>query len=317
MADIKVNTSRINNEILKQRLSCIPINMSIDTPIENYIMELNVENLTNTMLIVTTEDFKIKDVTTGEYVSEKKTREIFPPDDYTGYFIDLVRLRPRISEELSGEAIQLTCKFKIATAKEDATFNVVSTCSYGCTVDDVAMENELQKLVQGWKDTGKTKEQISFESKNWKLLDGQRIVKKDHFDFTIQTIGQNTNEELLVIACSILLDKLNAVDHSIDTDEIDIGPAENTMANCFDITLINEDYTLGKALEYGVYTNFYENLSTLSFCGFKKMHPHDPNSILRVAYKENGTERVTVKQNLKLVVGQLIQVFEKIRSQFE
>jgi hypothetical protein len=47
------------------------------------------------------------------------------------------------------------------------------------------------------------------------------------------------------------------------------------------------------------------------------MHPHDPNSILRVAYKENGTEKVTVKQNLKLVVGQLIQVFEKIRSQFD
>jgi DNA-directed RNA polymerase alpha subunit len=315
MAEIKVNTTRINNEILKQRLSCIPIIMSVDTPLENLIMELNVENLTNTTIVVTTEDFKIRDLSTGELFSEAKTREIFPPDEYTGYFIDFVRLRPRISDELKGEAIQLTCKFKIGTAKEDAMFNAVSTCSYGCSVDEVAMEKELQKQVQTWKDDGKTKEQIDFESKNWKLLDGQRIVKKDHFDFTIQTIGQYTNEELVNIACTILIEKLNVVDVAIDTDELEIVPSETTMTNSFDITLVNEDYTIGKAIEYGLYTNFYENAATMTFCGFKKFHPHDSNSFIRISYK-NETEKVTVKQNLKVVIAQLIKVFEKIRDNF-
>ena len=62
-AVITVNTSRLNNEIVKQRLSCIPIHIDyLDTSkdsIENYLLELDVENKTDTTMIVTTKDFKI------------------------------------------------------------------------------------------------------------------------------------------------------------------------------------------------------------------------------------------------------------------
>jgi hypothetical protein len=36
------------------------------------------------------------------------------------------------------------------------------------------------------------------------------------------------------------------------------------MVNCYDVILENEDYTLGKAVEYMLYTKFYEGLQTLS-----------------------------------------------------
>ena len=49
-----------------------------------------------------------------------------------------------------------------------------------------------------------------------------------------------------------------------------IQRANTTMVNCFDVTLKNEDYTLGKIVEYFLYTMFYENEAKLSFCGFKK-----------------------------------------------
>ena len=62
-------------------------------------------------------------------------------------------------------------------------FNVVSTCSYGFTVDDELQEKELAKKAQKWKDDGMTKTEIDMESKNWKLLEGMRIVKKDSYDF--------------------------------------------------------------------------------------------------------------------------------------
>ena len=42
----------------------------------------------------------------------------------TGYYIDFVRLRPKISEELHGEKIHLTCEFDIGAANEDGMFNV-------------------------------------------------------------------------------------------------------------------------------------------------------------------------------------------------
>jgi len=231
-SNIIVNTSRLNNEILKQRLSCIPIHITdLEMPLQNYIMEVNVENLTDTIMFVTTDDFKIKNLTTNEYLSEKDTKAIFPPNDQTGYFIDFARLRPKISDEIPGEKLHLTCEFSIGNAKEDSMFNIVSTCAYAYTTDDVNMELELNKQIQLWKDKGMSKDEIQFESKNWRLLDGLRIVKKDSFDFIIQTIGIFSNQELMQKACDILIKKLEVLDTILETDELKIEPSENTLQN--------------------------------------------------------------------------------------
>jgi DNA-directed RNA polymerase subunit L/DNA-directed RNA polymerase alpha subunit len=315
-ANIIANTSRLNNEILKQRLSCIPIHIKdIDGfPLKNYQLEVNVENITDTVMFVTTENFVINDLTTGKPIDQAKNREIFPADDYTGYFIDFVRLRPKISEELPGEKIHLTCELSIGTAKEDGMFNSVSTCSYGYTVDTVVQEATLEKLKQKWKDEGKNADEVNFEAKNWKLLDGMRITKQDSFDFIIQTVGIFDNIELVQKACEILIDKFQYQDSLIEKDELVIEKSQNTMANSYDIILENEDYTIGKVLEYFMYTKFYET-KILTFCGFKKMHPHDSQSIIRVAYRE-PIDISTIKGNLKECIDDATQVFTKVRRDF-
>ena len=315
-ANIIANTSRLNNEILKQRLSCIPIHIKDvdDFPLKNYQLEVNVENITDTMMYVTTENFVINDLVTGKPIDQAKNREIFPADDYTGYFIDFVRLRPKISEELPGEKIHLTCELSIGSAKEDGMFNVVSTASYGYTVDTVAQEATLEKLKQKWKDEGKNADEVNFEAKNWKLLDGMRITKQDSFDFIIQTVGIFDNIELVQKACEILIDKLQYQDSLIEKDELVIEKSLNTMTNSYDIILENEDYTIGKVLEYFMYTKFYET-KILTFCGFKKMHPHDSQSIIRVAYRD-PIDISTIKGNLKECIEGASQVFTKVRRDF-
>ena len=315
-ANIISNTSRLNNEILKQRLSCIPIHIKdIDGfPLKNYQLELNVENITDTTMYVTTENFVIKDIATGKHINESKIREIFPANDYTGYYIDFVRLRPKISDELPGEKIHLTCDFSIGTAKEDGMFNAVSNCSYGFTVDTVAQEAILEKYKQTWKDEGKTKEEIDFEAKNWRLLDGLRVTRKDSFDFIVQTIGIYDNVELVHKACEILIDKLQYQDELIEKDELRIEKSQNTMSNSYDIILENEDYTIGKVLEYFLYTKFYET-KMLTYCGFKKMHPHDSESIIRVAYKD-AIDISTIKGHLKECIAESVQVFSKVKKEF-
>jgi DNA-directed RNA polymerase alpha subunit len=316
-ANILVNTSRLNNEILKQRLSCIPIHIrDIDSfPLSNYQLEVNVENNTDTVMYVTTKDFLIKDLVVNKYLSEAKTREIFPPDDYTGYYIDFVRLRPKLSDELPGEKVHLTCDFSISSAKDDSMFNVVSTCSYGFTPDLDKMDAELAKKKQAWKDEGKNEKEIDFEAKNWKLLDGLRIVKPDSFDFTLKTVGIYSNSELLDTANSIMIQKLNDLDKLLETDELTIEPSKNTMSNCYDIILENEDYTLGKAVEYMLYTKFYEGTKVLSFCGFKKMHPHDSQSIIRLAYFQPSDPSV-IKQHLKECIVELLKIYQKMQKEF-
>ena len=118
-ANIIINTSRLNNEIIKQRLSCIPICIQdLDINLSNYILEIDVENKTDTMMMVTTKDFKIKNLTTDSYLDDNEMRKIFPPyippNGKSEYYIDFLRLRSKISDDLPGERIKLTSEFSIS-----------------------------------------------------------------------------------------------------------------------------------------------------------------------------------------------------------
>ena len=310
---ITANTSRLNNEIIKQRLSCIPIHIDDykSVPLTNYVVEVNVENLTDSIIYVTTKDFTIKDKITGKYLDEKTTREIFPACDDTGYFIDFVRLRPRISDEIPGEKIQLTSELSIGTAKEDGMFNVVSTCSYGFTVDQEKQDTELAKKIQSWRDEGKKQDEIDFEAKNWKLLEGLRMTKQDSFDFTIQSVGVYDNVVIVMKACEILGLKLREIFNQIESDNLKIEKSKSTIQNSYDITLENEDYTIGKVLEYLLYSKFYENTKLLSYCGFKKLHPHESDSIIRIAYHE-PVDMNTIKKHLAECINDAVAVYQRI-----
>ena len=95
---ITKNTSKFNNEIIKQRLACIPVHITdLNTPIDQLELELDVENKSEDVMYVTTQDIKIKNNKTQTYLSEDDRRDIFPPNPMTGYYIDIVRLRPRLT----------------------------------------------------------------------------------------------------------------------------------------------------------------------------------------------------------------------------
>ena len=85
---IHINTSRLNNEILKQRLSCIPIYIPEKLTLEElseYEVEIEKKNESAAIQFITTEDFKIKHK--GKLLSEKIMHRIFPPDPFTKDYI--------------------------------------------------------------------------------------------------------------------------------------------------------------------------------------------------------------------------------------
>jgi DNA-directed RNA polymerase subunit L len=297
-------------------------------PFENLIMEVNEVNETDSIMYVTTEHFKLKDKTTNTYLSEKETRDIFPPNSHTNYYIDFVRLRPKISDELPGEKLHMTCELSIGTCKEDGMFNVVSACAYGFTQDMTLVETELAKKLQTWKDAGMKIEEIEFEKKNWLLLDAFRLTVPDSFEFIIESVGVFSFKQLITTACNVLKERLTELNDVIESNDLSIEPSQNTMANCYDITLENEDYTIGKIIEYMLYTFFYENdknnvkkmdaphqINTLTYCGFKKFHPHDSHSIIRVAYKK-PTNPSIIKGHLQICITESIKVYTAIMQYF-
>jgi DNA-directed RNA polymerase II subunit RPB3 len=152
------NTGRLHNEFVKQRLSCIPIHSEDVELVEKYILEVSVKNDTDAIRMVTTEDFKIKNKETGNYLKEEAIRRIFPANPITGMFIDFVRLRPSIGETIEGEEIQLSCEFSIKTAKENAMYNVASKCAYSFTLDEDKVASTTEILKKQWQSEGLTPE---------------------------------------------------------------------------------------------------------------------------------------------------------------
>ena len=93
------NTTKYHAEILKQRLSNIPVHFKMSNLeefygielsyvdnllkkrkiLENYLLEVNVNNTTDSMVTVSTGDFKIFDKEANKYIPQEETKLIFPP----------------------------------------------------------------------------------------------------------------------------------------------------------------------------------------------------------------------------------------------
>lgn len=318
---IHENTSRLHNEIIKHRLGCIPIHTTdLKMLPENYILEVNVQNNTDTTMLCTTEHFKIvpkksnaeKEV---KELTEDEMRKIFPKNPMTQQYIDFVRLRPKIGDSVPGEKIHLTCEFSVSSAKTDNMFNVVSKCAYSNTIDKVKCDEAIEELVRKWKEDGLNDEEIQFNRNNFRLLDAQRYYVENSFDYVVESIGVYENRELVKMAAGILRTKFTKMIEKIDVDDVPILMSETTIQNCYDIILENEDYTMGKIIEYLLYSIYLVGEKKMSFCGFKKMHPHDPDSIIRVAFNDS-VGKTEVRQCMRSACVDALNVFNNIYKIF-
>ena len=312
---IHANTTRFHNEIVKHRLANIPIHSKDLKFLEKHIMELSMENTGETTVIVTTGDFKIKEKESGEYLPEAKVREIFPKDEITQDYIDFIRLRPKIGDSIPGERIHLTNEFSFKTANDSSTFTCVSKCAYGNTPDMEKVNSVWEKLEENLRSESLSSEDIKFEKRNFELLDAQRQFVDNSFDFAIQSVGVYENREIMRMACKIMHNKLVALIQAVDDDVVPISLSETTMENNYDIILENEDYTIGKVLEYLLYEQYYQDEKVLNFCGFRKLHPHDSESRIRVGYISK-TDKNLIRQHLRIVCIKAQEIFEQIKKMF-
>lgn len=321
-ASIVTNTSRLHNEVLKQRLSCIPIHITDTTEFQfkDYAVEINATADGNEIRYITTKDFKIKNKTNGKYLTDVKVHEIFPPNPITGDYIEFARLLPKMTEYGEPEQLAMTCDLDIGTAKEDGAFNVVSTCSYQMTMDPAKVDEawrikEAELVKEGVAAIGS--EEMNAQRKNWSLLDAQRYTKDDSFDFVIETVGVFTNADIVSKAAQIMINKCTKFIRDIESGENHIIPTVSTIQNGFDIELKGEDYTLGKVLEFFMHDKHYADDQTVTYCAFRKIHPHNPDSMIRVGFVETvGVDEGIVAEYITTCARDAIVVFEHIRDQF-
>jgi DNA-directed RNA polymerase subunit L len=311
----------LHNEILKQRLSCIPIHITdADFPFQDYQLEIDCVADGSEIRYITTKDFKLKNKTNGKYLTDVKVHEIFPPNPISGDFIEFARLLPKMTEYGEGERLTMTCDLDIAAPKEDGAFNCVSTCAYQMTMDPAKVDEawrikEAELVKEGVAAVGS--EEMKAQRKNWSLLDAQRFTKPDSFDFVIETVGVYTNADIVHKAAQIMINKCTKFIRDIESGENHIIPTVSTIQNGFDIELKGEDYTLGKVIEFFLHDKHYAEDQTITYCAFRKIHPHNPDSMIRVGFAETvGVDEGIVADYITTCARDAISVFEHIRDQF-
>jgi len=316
-ANITTNTSRFNNEILKQRLACIPIHgLTHDQPWEELIVIIDKQNDTHDIQFVTTEDFKVKNEKSDKFLADSVVRKMFPPDSITSDFIVLARLRPRISNEVPGEALQIQAKMSLQTAEDDGAYNVVSCCTYRNTPDKVRQD-------QAWSEEVKTiaDEDKEMARNDWYNHQAGRIYIADSFDFKIQTLGVFTNSDIVDKACNILIQDITAFADSFkspeEADSFIMSESRSTITNSYDIKLPNIGYTIGKVFEYFLHEKYYKTAKILSYVGFRKNHPHDSYSIIRLAFREAPPDAIQdIIKMFQDVCLEANKTYSKIASEF-
>lgn len=313
---IHKNNSRLNNEILKHRLSCIPIHIQdLTLPIDKYTVIIDETNNSDVIKKITTKHFKIKNNETGKFLSDAETKRIFPPNSFTNEYILFTRLLPKVSEQIEAETIHIEAKMSIATAEQDSTFNVVSTCSYSFAIDEVK-QRELWKLKEKeLKEKDMNKDEMKEFKRNWMLLDGKRAIHNDVFNFVIESVGVYENKKIIVMGCSILIEKLNSIIQKCNERTLKIETPIQ-MNKAFDIILENEGYTIGKVLEYMLYEKYYTKQNILQFVGFKKAHPHDDDSFLRISFKEYEKDKNDIYGLVYDSCSDLIELYSTIMKSF-
>ena len=329
-ATIEINTTILHNEILKHRLSCIPIyhvnklllnelfyipSNELLLELADYLVEVNVVNNTEQVIYVTTGDFKIKHLKTNKYLDESLVSKIFPKNEITQHFIEFCKLKPKYSENIAGEQLKLTAKLSIGSASENGSFNIVSLCSYSCTLDNFAIDKAKQAKLDELQSKYTDDKEIEYLINDWLLLDAKRIVLVNSFDFKIKTLGVFTNYEIIIKAIKIIIYRLLEIKNIYNTPNDLIINTNNTVENCFDIILKTEDYTIGKVLEYSLYELYYNTTKTLTFCGFKKPHPHIDESIIRIAFK-TPVDKPLIINYISSAADYAIDYFKKLLPNF-
>lgn len=309
------NTTKFNNEVLKNRLSGIPIHVPNFTnfPFSNYEVVINEQNTSNVSMMVTTEHFKIRDKMTDKYLSREETKKIFPPftpdfDPQSEYYVDFVQLLPKLTENITGGHIHVTCPFSIAKPSDDYSFNSVTTISYKNVIDEALQKKHYADRVEELKAEFKLtferdanankkdgeepeiynpqnaadKAKIEKEMKFWPLLQGKRSIYPNNYEMTINSVGVLTPVTILRKACNILLYKCNMYLSAIDSGILHVYQSTTKIAkHSYNITLQNEGHTFGPILNYLLYDLYFDGDSKeLDFIGFIKLHPHDKDSLI-------------------------------------
>lgn len=312
------NDTNMDNQKLTHRIGLVPIH--IDYPeqfdVNDYQFYIDKKNNGNSVIEVTSQDFKIKKLSHNKDLSIAETRAFFPPNPLTNDYISIGDLMPdKTGNGDKGGVLHFTAKASLKTPRNDAKYNIAQT-SYVNKQNPTLVEEKWKEYYEKNKDSGTSKAVLE---KRYRTIDAQRYFYTDEFghankfEFFIESYVSMRPMVILYKAVDILMNKLVTLNNNIKSgnySEVDIFPSEIDM-NSFDIVINHETYTLAALLQSYVYKLFGESGKDLvTYTGFKKEHPLKDTITLRIALKGEQNSKDNVIKVLDKTIEQLMKTLQ-------
>jgi DNA-directed RNA polymerase subunit L len=264
---ISENTTRMHNEIIKQRLACIPVFTDDLSDAQKFDLitktkfKIQQENNEERVTYVTTQHIDLESLNPADYdVPGELKSTLFPISKLNGQelgYIDIVRLRPPVAkfqrnqQETSivpGDKLHLEGRFAVGCARQFSGFNVASTVVF---TNVQKTPEELDRAWEAFKakpDNNITPQNEQFERNNWNCLQAKREVVPNRFEFRLKPLGNAYPKNILRAAFQVLREKLAKIKSNVGNminaiSDNYVGDQQTTIRNAYEIHLVEQPNT--------------------------------------------------------------------------
>lgn len=343
--EIITNDTGLNNQIICHRIGMIPLNITEqDFNIVDYEFILDVINDTNFPKWVTSNDFKIKQISSDTFLDKKEVEKIFPKDPITNDYIIIAKLKPcyniinyklnSYKDELinkQGKTYKLHLKANaiLSNGRENSRFSPTTTIAHSYKIDDKAVKDAekiyIKKEIEKAKDQGlkpKTEQELTtFFQTTYKE---RYFYKNDEgeptkFVFKLESIG--IIPPLVIFYRSIQglikrLDRFIINLKSKNDNIIKIEPSAN-LDDGYKLIVNDETDTLGNLITEQMFDTYCNNEDPeLNIIGYKRIHPLEEkiffnlNSDKYKSWEELGNLFIDTSQYLNKKLKNLLNELE-------
>ena len=301
------NTSSLHNEFILLRIGLIPIYFDVSKFDPNkYEFILDVHNKTENIINVTTNDFQVIDKDTGTNLD---SNIFFPKNDITNDYILLLKLKPGPNN--NGEKIHLKAKANISNGRDNARYSPVSCITYTNKLDPELYKEKYQEFA---KTSNSNNPKQTFD-----ITESERCFQKDEnnrpkiFEFKIESVGVIPSHLILFNSLDIVKIKIQQFINNLKQNNSEIIDIQKslTIMDSFDITIQNEDHTLGNLLQSYILNL---NKDKVKFVGYQLPHPLKKEIFIRIKLNENNNVENIIKI-IEETINNLITDIDNIKSE--
>merc|ERR1711991_39394 len=278
-----------------------------------YLFRINVKNNSDSILNVTTNDFKVYLLDDLDGEKEIDNGLFFKPDPITKEHIIITKLKPDQFGSSEGEEINLECTLSIGTGKENAGYSPVSKVVFFNSLDEKEIKSEIKRLIAKKQEENGDKldkSEIQKIQRNFENFEAYRHFCKNEkgepnkFNFEIESIGIMTVDEIMNKSLEIIDKNINYFNLAVSNENEDITIEESpTVMDGLDITVLNQGHTLGNLIQSYLFINYIDNSSEeLKYVGYKVPHPLKKELVIRVQINQPDLNFDDKKQILKDVI---------------